>query len=108
MLKLSAGRAHRELCGAFPKSFSSTRGTPVRGRKASERGFRITRTEAGFVVEHHTSSDWFRALGELARNESLRELSVVPQFEERGLLLDASRNGVPHCASLEQRIIELA
>ncbi len=108
MLKLTAGRAHRALCRVFPKLFSLTRGTPVRARKASRPGFRLACVERGFVVEHHTPSEWFRALGELARNPQLSELEVTPQFDFRGLMLDASRNGVPHVESLEQRITELA
>ena len=108
MLKLSAGRAHGELCRVFPKLFSLTRGLPVRARKAVRAGFRVARVDRGFVVEHHTSSEWFRALGELARNEQLSALEVIPEFDFRGLMVDASRNGVPHLESLEQRIVELA
>ncbi len=108
MLKLSAGRAHRELCRVFPKLFSLTRGLPVRARKATKAGFRVARVERGFVVEHHTPSEWFRALGELARNEQLNALEVIPEFDFRGLMVDASRNGVPHVESLELRIAELA
>ncbi len=108
MLKLSLGRAHRELCRVFPKLFSLTRGTAVRARKASKPGFRLARGERGFVVEHHTLSEWFRALAELARNEQLSTLDVLPEFDFRGLMLDASRNGVPRVESLELRITELA
>ena len=108
MLKLSAKPAHRELCRAFPKSFSVTRGLPVRSRAWNRRGFAIARSEHAVVVAHSTPSEWFRALGELLRDLQLTTLEVTPAFDFRGLMLDASRNGVPHVASLEQRIIELA
>jgi hypothetical protein len=108
MLKLRPGRAHRALCDAFPKLFSLTRGVPVRARTRSAAGFAIARGEDGIVVEHATPSEWFRALGELARGGDWSTLEIVPEFDFRGLLLDASRNGVPHVASLEQRIVELA
>ena len=108
MLKLTDGRAHRELCHAFPKLFSVTRGTQVRSRKRKEPGFAIARGKDSVVVEHHTLSEWFRALAELARDDDFSTLEVSPQFDFRGLMLDASRNGVPHVASLEQRIVELA
>jgi hexosaminidase len=108
MLKLSAGRAHHELCRAFPDSFSTTRGTRVSSRKRSKPGFSVERSERGLVVAHSTLSEWFRALGELARDPESTSLEVEPEFDFRGLMLDASRNGVPHVASLEQRIVELA
>ncbi len=108
MLKLKPGRAHRELCLAFPKLFSLTRGTPVSARLKNTPGFTIKHQGERFTVAHHTLSEWFRALGELARDAQLVTLDVEPQFDFRGLLLDASRNGVPHVASLEQRIVELA
>jgi hexosaminidase len=108
MLKLSPGRAHRELCEAFPKLFSLTRGLSVKSRPRRKPGFAIARDARGIVVEHTTASEWFRALGELARNPKLVTLEVVPEFDFRGLMIDASRNGVPHVASLEQRIVELA
>src|SRR5450432_1522302 len=108
MLKLTPGRAHRELGRAFPKLFSLTRGTPVVARPTARAGFTITRGEKCVVVEHGTLSAWFRALGELARCPGLGKLEVTPEFDFRGLMIDASRNGVPHVASLEQRIVELA
>ena len=108
MLKLSSGTAHRALCAAFPNSFSMTRGVPVRARSRTKAGFAIARVERGMMVEHATLSDWFRALGELARNPELQALEVTPEFDFRGLMLDASRNGVPHVTSLEQRVVELA
>ena len=108
MLKLTPGRAHRELSRAFPKLFSLTRGTPVVARATARPGFVIARDEKRIVVEHSTLSAWFRALGELARRPALRKLEVIPEFDFRGLMIDASRNGVPRVASLEQRIVELA
>ncbi|HEY3666310.1 MAG TPA: family 20 glycosylhydrolase, partial [Polyangiaceae bacterium] len=108
MLKLSPGLAHRELCRTFPKLFSLSRGVPVQPRRGKQAGFFIVRRAQHFVVEHQTRSEWFRALGELARDEQLGSLEVVPAFDFRGLMIDASRNGVPHVVSLEQRIIELA
>jgi hexosaminidase len=108
MLKLSPGRAHHELCSAFPKLFSLTRGVPVKARSRRKSGFAIARAAHGVVVEHATPSEWFRALGELARDPKLATLEVVPEFDFRGLMIDASRNGVPHVASLELRIVELA
>lgn len=108
MWKLSAGRAHRELCAAFPKQFSLTRGTPVSARTREQPGFAIAREGKGVAVRHQTRSDWFRALGELLRAPALSALEVTPELDFRGLMLDASRNGVPHVASLEQRIVELA
>ena len=107
MLKLSASRAHAELCRTFPKLFSTTRGIAVQRRTREKPGFAVTRSERGFEVVHGTLSDWFRALGELAR-EPRSDFEVEPEFDERGLMLDASRNGVPHLASLELRIAELA
>jgi len=108
MLKLTANRAHRELVSAFPRAFSLTRGTPVTRRAASGPGFTIERKSGGFAVTHSSTSEWFRALGELLRNPELESLEVTPCFATRGLVIDASRNGVPHVASLEQRIVELA
>jgi hexosaminidase len=108
MLKLPSGRAHRELSRTFPKLFSLTRGVAVAPRKRLRPGFAIGRDGQRFVLEYHTLSDWFRGLGELARNSDITELEVTPEFDFRGLMIDASRNGVPHVASLEQRIIELA
>lgn len=108
MLKLSASPAHRELCRVFPESFSVTRGMPVRSRARAKPGFAIARAERIVVVEHSSPSEWFRALGELLRDPQLTKLEIVPEFDFRGLMLDASRNGVPHVASLEQRVIELA
>jgi len=35
------------------------------------------------VVEHHTLSDWFRALGELARDPALGLLEAIPEFDFR-------------------------
>jgi len=108
MLKLSPGRAHRELCRAFPKLFSLTRVVPVEARARRKLGFAIARDARAIVVEHATPSEWFRALGELVRDQELTTLEVTPEFDFRGLMIDASRNGVPHVASLEQRIVELA
>lgn len=92
----------------FPKLFSLTFGVPVRARTRQKPGFAIERSALHVMIEHHGPSEWFRALGELSRNAELTTLEVIPQFDFRGLLLDASRNGVPHVASLEQRILELA
>ncbi len=108
MLKLAESRAHRELCTHFPKSFSLTRGTLVSSRKRTKLGFAIERDEKNVVVAHATPSDWFRALGELARDEAHAPAEITPEFDFRGLMIDASRNGVPHVESLEARIVELA
>ena len=108
MLKLTSNRAHRELVNAFPRAFSLTRGTAVMHGTQQRAGFTIERKNGGFFITHGTASDWFRALGELLRDPELTQLEVSPGFEARGLVIDASRNGVPHLASLEQRIVELA
>lgn len=108
MFKLEPGAAHRALCEAFPKQFSLSKGTRVSARPQAEPGFGIAREGDALVVRHATRSDWFRALGELLRDPMLQTLTVKPELDERGLMIDASRNGVPHVASLEQRIIELA
>lgn len=108
MLKLVESRAHRELCALFPKSFSLTRGTPVTGRKRATPGFAISRADKSVFVAHGALSDWFRALGELARDPVSAPAEITPEFDFRGLMIDASRNGVPRVESLEQRIVELA
>ncbi|HTA93498.1 MAG TPA: beta-N-acetylhexosaminidase [Polyangiaceae bacterium] len=108
MLKLTQGPAHRELSRTFPKLFSLTRGVVVAGRPRAQPGFSINRDGTRLVIEHQSRSDWFRALGELARDSELARLEVTAEFEFRGLMIDASRNGVPHVESLEQRIVELA
>ncbi|HEY5374609.1 MAG TPA: hypothetical protein VIK01_13060 [Polyangiaceae bacterium] len=79
MLKLSAGPAHRELCSAFPRLFSLTRGVPVKARARRKPGFAIVQGARGLVVLHQAASEWFRALGELARNATLTTLEVVPR-----------------------------
>src|ERR1700733_8377629 len=101
MLKLTPGRAHRELSRAFPKLFSLTDGTPIVARARTRAGFGIARDGKRVVVEHATLSDWFRSLGELSRRPTLAQLDVTPEFDFRGLMIDASRNGVPHVESLE-------
>ncbi len=108
MLKLTETRAHRELCTLFPKSFSLGRGTPVSARKRAKAGFAVERNETGIVILHATRSDWFRALGELARDPEHAPAEIVPEFDFRGLMIDASRNGVPRVEAIEQRIVELA
>ncbi|HEY4104389.1 MAG TPA: beta-N-acetylhexosaminidase, partial [Polyangiaceae bacterium] len=108
MLKLPPDRAHSELCRFFPKLFSLTRGSVLVRKPSGKPGFRIVRDEKRTFVEHGSASDWFRALGELARAPKLQRLEVTPEFDFRGLMIDASRNGVPHVESLELRIAELA
>src|SRR6187402_1947416 len=108
MFKLEPVPAHRALCEAFPKQLSLDKGTRVRARPYAKPGFAISRERGEVSIQHATRSDWFRALGELLRDPELPELAISPELDERGLMLDASRNGVPHVASLEQRIVELA
>ncbi len=108
MLKLTPGRAHRELSRTLPKLFSLTHGTPIVARARTRAGFGIARDGKRVVVEHATPSDWFRSLGELSRRPALGKFDVTPEFDFRGLMIDASRNGVPRVESLEQRIVELA
>ncbi len=108
MLKLHESATNRELVRHFPRLFSFDKGTRVEVGERPEPGFGILRDRRGYRIEYGSLSALHRALAEIARDPKHDELAEVPRFEFRGLMVDASRGGVPHVAQVKRMIATAA
>ncbi len=104
MLKLTESNANRELVRLFPHLFSFAKGTRVVTNERPEPGFSVLRDRQGYRIEHGSLSALHRALAEIVRQPELEELAETPRFEFRGLMVDASRGGVPHAEHVKRMI----
>jgi hypothetical protein len=97
MFRLKASPQAQKLAERFPKKFSLKQGIPVLARSWKEPGFEIRPADVGVEVWAGGLSEHFRALGELMAwpaAEPWRKRRVAPAMDFRGLMIDASRNGV--------------
>jgi hypothetical protein len=105
MFQLHPSPGNQALCLRHPKKFSLKRGLPVTLLQNDEPGFRISRLENTVLVRAQDLSAYYRALGELAMDPKLRDLSRQAPLRERALMLDCSRNAVYRLDFLMDRLL---
>lgn len=108
MLKLHKCEANKLLAGRFPDDLSLDSGCPVVTQRWDQPGFSIRQDAGRVLINHQTRNDYYRALGVLIRNPETSFLRSEPPFSFRGLMIDASRNGVLKPSYLKEVIIKLA
>jgi hypothetical protein len=101
--KLSVGEI---LAEKAPTLFSLSEGMDVDAAQNGVRGYALERVANGFGVAYGDISDLMTALGDIV-SETDSERFLHP-LEFRGMMLDASRNGVPKPEWIEKFILELA
>src|ERR1041385_691299 len=111
LYKLPPSAEHIELARRFPRHFSLSKGLPVEFRGGVDKGFEWVPGPDSLVLRAATASDRFRALGELMAypaGEALRKRRVLPPMDFRGLMVDASRNGVMRAGYFKSILPDLA
>ncbi len=102
--KLAVGRVLSEW---RPGLFSLSDGIRVSAVADDVSGYFSSRDDAGgFIVRHGTISDLMTALGDLV--SGVERDAYAPALRFRGVMLDASRGGVPTVDYLKGRLVGLA